>query len=248
MDRARGVGQRGRVTGGTQRAELDRDTVAAVVIAKAPEPGRSKTRLSPPCSPSQCAAVAAAALRDTLAVVARARVGRRVLVLDGAVPSWVGDDFEVVPQRGAGLDERLAAAFTDVAGPAILVGMDTPQLTAGRVEDLVDRLCDPDVDVVLGPALDGGYWTIGIREPDERVFVGVPMSRPDTCAAQLERLSELGLATALAPTMRDVDRFDDARAVAEAVPGGRFAAAVRAVERSLATSAPAGAERATSRP
>lgn len=98
------------------------------VIAKAPEPGRSKTRLSPPCTPRQAAALAEAALDDTLAAVRAAPViARRVLVLDGAPGDWA-DGFEILAQRGGGLDERLAAAFTDLDGPLFLVGMDTPQL------------------------------------------------------------------------------------------------------------------------
>ncbi|HET6551139.1 MAG TPA: DUF2064 domain-containing protein, partial [Solirubrobacter sp.] len=101
---------------------------ALIVIAKAPVPGRVKTRLSPPCTPAEAAALASAALHDTLAAALRARrAGRRVVALDGAAGPWPG--FEVIPQRGRGLDERLAAAFEDVGGPAFLVGMDTPQVT-----------------------------------------------------------------------------------------------------------------------
>ena len=103
---------------------------ALVVIAKAPVAGRSKTRLTPPCTPEQAAALATAALADTLAAVAATPGGgRRVVVLDGAPGSWLRPGFEVIAQRGAGLGERLAAAFADVGEPALIVGMDTPQLT-----------------------------------------------------------------------------------------------------------------------
>ena len=72
------------------------------MIAKAPVPGRVKTRLSPPCTPEQAAALARAALRDTFAAASRARhAGRRVAVLDGEPGPWVPRDFEVIPQRGA---------------------------------------------------------------------------------------------------------------------------------------------------
>src|SRR5215208_6714786 len=76
---------------------------ALLVIAKAPVPGRVKTRLSPPCTPEQAATLAAAALRDTLEAAAASRRARRlVLALDGSAPSWLPPGIEVIPQRGPG--------------------------------------------------------------------------------------------------------------------------------------------------
>jgi len=96
-------------------------TAALVVIAKAPLPGRSKTRLCPPCTPHEAAALAEAALRDTLAAVLAAPVrARRVLVLDGEPGRWLPAGIEVIAQRGDGLGARLAAAFADVGGSAFL--------------------------------------------------------------------------------------------------------------------------------
>ncbi len=107
------------------------EDVTLLVIAKEPVAGRVKTRLSPPFSPAQAAAWPQAALHDTLDVVSRTPARRRVLVFDGDPAGWVMPGWEVVAQRGDGLDERLAAAFADTGpGPALLVGMDTPQLTA----------------------------------------------------------------------------------------------------------------------
>ena len=83
------------------------------------------------------------------------------------------------------------------------------------------------MDAVLGPALDGGYWAIGLKEPDMRVFDGVPMSTPHTGSAQLVRLRALGLRTAALPALRDVDTIEDARRVAREAPATRFARAVR---------------------
>jgi glycosyltransferase A (GT-A) superfamily protein (DUF2064 family) len=83
-------------------------------------------------------------------------------------------------------------------------------------------------DAVLGPALDGGYWAIGLREPDRRLFEGVPMSSPHTCREQLERLAAHGRSVALLPQLRDVDLIDDARAVAKLAPSSRFATALAA--------------------
>ncbi len=100
--------------------------VQLLVIAKAPVAGRSKTRLSPPCSPEEAAWLAEAALACTLQAVALTPASRRVLVLDGEPGAWMPDGFQVLPQRGAGLDERLAAAFEDAGAPSLLIGMDTP--------------------------------------------------------------------------------------------------------------------------
>lgn len=203
-----------------------------IVIAKAPLAGRSKTRLCPPRTPEEAALIAEAALADTLGVVidASRRLGARpVLVLDGDAGPWLPGGVRVVPQRGDGLDERLAAAFDDVGGPAFLVGMDTPQITIEVVVDAVERLLAPGVDAVLGPAADGGWWAIGLRHADRRVFVGVTMSTATTCREQRERLGSLGLAIAELGVMRDVDVFDDALAVAAEAPGTRFATAVASV-------------------
>ena len=200
-----------------------------IVIAKAPRPGFSKTRLSPPCTPEQAAALAEAALRDTLAAVAAAPAEERILALDGEPGAWLdGGGFGVIAQRGGGLEERLAAAFDDAGGPALLVGMDTPQLTPPLLVEAWDALMAPAVDAVLGAAGDGGYWAIGLRKADPRVFDSIPMSVDHTCRAQRERLVELGLRHVELPELLDVDTIDDARLVAAQAPGSRFAAALAA--------------------
>jgi rSAM/selenodomain-associated transferase 1 len=201
---------------------------ALIVLAKTPVAGRVKTRLCPPCTPDDAARLAAAALADTLAAVtATPGVARRVLVLDGASGPWVPPGFDVLPQRGGGLDERLAAAFADVGGPALLVGMDTPQVTPGMLRAGLDALAC--TDAVLGRAPDGGYWAIGLRRAHDALFHGVPMSADDTGAAQLRRLREQGLQVALLPPLRDVDTIADAHAVAADCPeGAAFPAALAA--------------------
>lgn len=202
---------------------------ALLVIAKEPVPGRVKTRLTPPCTAEQAAAVARAALEDTLAAAeAVERDVRRVLVLDGEPGDWVPEGFEVVPQRGDGLAERLAAAFEDVGGPAFLVGMDTPQVTTELLEAGLDAVLAGDA--AFGAALDGGYWGIGLPEADARVFEQVPMSADNTGAVQRARLAILGLSTRTLPPLRDIDTIEDARAVALETPGGRFAAALAEIE------------------
>lgn len=199
-------------------------------MAKAPVAGRSKTRLCPPCTPAEAAKLAEAALADTLhavaALAANAARVRAVLALDGEPGEWLPPGFTVVAQRGRALDERLANAWDDVGGPGFQIGMDTPQVTPAGLDAALATLDAPGTDAVLGGATDGGWWGIGLRRPDRRAFLGVPMSTPGTGTAQLARLGSLGLAVAMLPEMRDVDRFDDALAVAAEAPASRFAAAV----------------------
>ncbi|MFE3736987.1 DUF2064 domain-containing protein [Streptomyces sp. NPDC059134] len=198
-----------------------------LVIAKAPLPGRVKTRLTPPFTPGEAAALAEAALADTLAVVLAAPARRRVLVLDGAPGPWLPPGIEVIPQSAGTLDERLAAAFGQCAGPALLVGMDTPQLTT----DLLAPALAPDAwrgcDAWFGPAADGGFWALGLAVPQPELVRGVPMSVPGTGAAQRGRLTAAGLRVRDLPELRDVDTAHDAELVAALAPGSRFAAVHR---------------------
>jgi len=210
---------------------------ALAVIAKAPIAGRVKTRLCPPLTPSQAAALAGAALEDTLAAVAATPTHRRVLVLEGEAGDWVPEGFEVIPQRGDGLAERLADAFATIGEPTLLVGMDTPQVTAQMLIEATALLRMEGVDAVQGDADDGGYWAIGLRRPDPAAFAGVPMSLDHTGAAQRARLAELGLAVADLPALRDIDTIDDAVVVAALAPRSRFAAALHAVDDPTASAA-----------
>lgn len=201
---------------------------ALIVIAKAPVAGRSKTRLCPPCTPEQAAELARAALEDTLAAVLATPARRRVIVLEGEPGSWLPDGFEVIPQRGDGLEERLAAAFEDVGEAAFLVGMDTPQITAAHLVEGLEALgSQPSV---YAPSEDGGYWAIGLRTPDRAVFTGIPMSVEETGARQRERLVERGLGIVDLPPLLDVDTIEDARTVAELAPQTRFARTLAAIE------------------
>jgi rSAM/selenodomain-associated transferase 1 len=198
-------------------------------MARTPLPGGSKTRLCPPCTLEQAAALAEAALGDTLEAVVATRAARRVLALEGLPGGWIPDGFDVIPQRGEGLGERLAAAFADTGAPALAIGMDTPQVTPGILNGALDTLSSSGIDSVVGPAEDGGYWAIGLREADSRIFDGVPMSTAATCEAQIKRLNRLGLTTSMLPHLRDVDYFEDARAVSARCAGSRFEQAFQQV-------------------
>ncbi len=201
--------------------------VTLLVIAKEPIAGRVKTRLSPPLHPEQAAALAEAALLDTLHAVALTPAARKILVFEGDPSGRVPSGWEVKAQQGDGLDERLAGAFAHVDGAALLVGMDTPQVTSALLSRGVAALLEPCVDAVIGPACDGGYWSVGLARPTPEAFLGIPMSLSSTLAHQHARLRELGLRVEVGPRLRDVDTVADAVAVAHEARTTRFAMALR---------------------
>lgn len=202
-------------------------------MAKEPVAGRVKTRLCPPCTPEQAAAIAEAALADTLDAAVASGADEVVVALDGRPGTWLPSGVHVVPQPDAGFDRRLAQAWADVTAltghGGIQVGMDTPQLSPALLDDAMEALGGHDVDAVLGPAADGGWWAIGLHAADERIFAGVPMSTDRTGEEQRRRLESLDLRVADLPVLVDVDHFDEAVDVAELVPESRFADAVRSV-------------------
>jgi glycosyltransferase A (GT-A) superfamily protein (DUF2064 family) len=205
-----------------------------IVIAKEPIPGLVKTRLTPPYTPVEAAALAEAALADTLAAVAEAHVTRRVLALAGTPGRWLPPGFDVIGQRGGGLDERIAWALADARaswpGPAVLIGMDTPQVTPELLAAAAEPLTSGTADATFGMAEDGGFWLLGLREIDPALVLGVPMSQPDTGARQLRRLVEAGLRVLPLPALTDVDTADEAERIAAVLPDSRFAACLRALQ------------------
>lgn len=214
-------------------------SVTTVVLAKAPEPGRVKTRLCPPATPELAAAIASAALLDTLDATAGlpgdtvvALTGNRAAATGAAELAAALDGLGVVAQRGDGLAARIAAAHADALArhpgrPTLQVGMDTPQASTALLSRCADRLTEPGVDAVLGPANDGGWWVLGLRDPLAAAALhGVPMSTAETGDRTLDALRAAGLRVVLAEPLTDVDTAAEAVAVAAQVPGSRFARAV----------------------
>lgn len=199
-----------------------------LVIAKAPDPGHVKTRLCPPCTVEQAASIASAALRDTFAAVSAADPARRVVAFDGAAGPWIPAGYELVEQVRGGLADRLDAAFRwvastgDGASPMMVLAMDTPQISSTDITAALRVLGEPGVDAVLGPAFDGGYWTIGFTAEvvSARIglFDGVPMSTPRTAEAQVATLESLGLNYRILASLRDLDTWIDAVAIAQEFP------------------------------
>jgi glycosyltransferase A (GT-A) superfamily protein (DUF2064 family) len=177
-----------------------------VVLAKSPVPGRVKTRLTPPFTPTEAARLAEAALVDTLHAAAGAAVRRVLLVLDGE------------PATGSRLGSRCArsAGGRSTSGsrtpwsapgktstlPVLLVGMDTPQVTADDLGHAVDRLLADGTDAVLGPATDGGYWALGCAARTSSTCGRCRCRRPTTGRRQLDRLQACDLRVRLLKTRR----------------------------------------------
>ncbi len=232
-----------------------------LVMAKAPVPGRVKTRLCPPltsgeaaalaaglCPPltsGEAAALAAAALMDPMDAVDAlpAAIGRpvnRILALDGSLVDAVDglgiagrlrstpdrSGWGRIPQRGTSFAVRLVLAHSDAAGAGavVQVGMDTPQLTPDLLGEAAATVSSRSVDAVIGPAADGGWWALGVRDARmTRALGNVPMSTPDTGELTVRALRDDGLRVAVLPVLTDVDTVPDAFTVSAAAPDTRFA-------------------------
>jgi rSAM/selenodomain-associated transferase 1 len=211
--------------------------VRALVVAKAPLPGRVKTRLGAHVGMEAAARLAAAALLDTLATC-RAAFTECHLALEGdvadaldanalrrALKGWI-----VHQQRGHGLGERLVRAHVDAAGtgPTVQVGMDTPQLTTDDLHAVAEAASTGDA--VLGPATDGGWWVLALSDPSAAaVLADVPMSRPDTFASTRRALVAAGQTVRVGHELTDVDTVHEAARVAGSLTGGHFLQAWRTV-------------------
>ncbi|MDL5160323.1 TIGR04282 family arsenosugar biosynthesis glycosyltransferase [Actinomycetospora termitidis] len=225
-------------SGATGNAAVAR---VVLVLAKAPVPGRAKTRLTPPATPEGAAGIAAAALLDTLDAAAAVPNARVVVALEGDLADAVrGDEIAaavaghtVVRQRGDSLGERIEAAHADTAAlypgaATVQVGMDTPQLDAARL-DAALRHVQTSALAAFGVAHDGGWWAMALRDPRRAAIIaGIPTSRDDTGARTLAALHDALGADAVAEldALSDVDTAADAAAVAALAPHGRFARAV----------------------
>ena len=153
--------------------------MTVLVLAKSPSPGRSKTRLQSRWTPTQAAALAEASLADTLATVAGSGLPFEV-VLDGDPGPWLPTGSTVRSQVNGSHAERIHAALRGARGPALLIGMDTPQVTGALLHVGLGALTRHEAS--LGLARDGGWWALGLRDPARgaRLVLTVPTSTPHT--------------------------------------------------------------------
>lgn len=189
-----------------------------LIFAKAPEPGRVKTRLAAEIGNVEAARI----YREMgLSVVNRVAKGpyRTIVCFDppdarNAMIEWLGiQELDLRPQSSGNLGTRLRLAFRDgfrEADQVCAVGTDVPLLDSGRVELAFAALAGPDQpDVVLGPAFDGGYYLIALRQPQPDLFRQIPWSTDRVLETSLRRAKERHLRVELLSALPDVDRPAD---------------------------------------
>ncbi len=190
---------------------------ALVVVAKRPMPGETKTRLCPPLEPDQAAELYRCFLLDTVDLMARADGARPIIAYtppeaEGYFRQIAPQGFDLIPQQGENLGQRLnnivevclSMGYAQVA----IMNSDGPTLPAAHLQRAFDRLDLPEVDVVLGPSEDGGYYLIGLKRSYPALFQ-VTMSTPTVLQETLRRAEELGLHVECLPTWYDVDTPGD---------------------------------------
>jgi len=184
------------------------------VMAKAPRPGKVKTRLSPPLTLEQTAALNTQFLRDTTENLATipASAGLISYTPAGDEALFAGllpETFALVPQRGDGFGERLLAAAEDILaigyGAVCLIDSDSPTVPAQAYAQAVEALARPGCRVVLGPSDDGGYYLIGLKHPHPEPFERIAWSTGAVFEETLERCREANLEVVVLPTWYDVD-------------------------------------------
>ena len=199
----------------------DRHTGMLIIMAKQPRAGAVKTRLCPPLTPAQAEALYSAFLRDTILLVAAAAQLAGVTPAlayappdaEGYFRALVPNSFVLLPQLGADLGARLrnlpaqarAAGFT----VAVMISSDSPTLPPALVARTFSELARPDVDVVLGPCTDGGYYLIGLNADQPALFTGISWSTDQVMGQTLAAAAGAGLRVALLPSWFDTDTADD---------------------------------------
>lgn len=182
---------------------------ALVLFAKAPIPGRVKTRLTPPLSPEQAAEFHWACVCDAWERVEQMTAASRYFYSDNALPNpeSPAPPQQVALQRGADLGDRMLNCFQDLRARGhhrvLIVGSDSPTLPPAYIAQGLEAL--ERADAVLGPSEDGGYYAIGCREPYPEMFAGVPWSSGETLQRTEASLRALGLRVHHLPTWYDVD-------------------------------------------
>jgi rSAM/selenodomain-associated transferase 1 len=196
-----------------------------LVVAKQPAPGQTKTRLCPPLTPIQAANLYDCFLRDTLDTMRKIPGVQRVI---GFLPedaqgyfNQLAPDMGLVCQRGAALGERLDHLLTDaLAGGsqrAVVMDSDSPTLPAAYISQAFEQLAN--ADVVLGPTQDGGYYLIGLKQPQSHLLRQVQMSTPNVLSDTLALAESTGLDVSLLPAWYDVDTIADLHQLDQEIAG-----------------------------
>lgn len=189
-----------------------------VIVAKEPMPGKVKTRLSPEISAADAAGLYRCFLLDrikgigAMTGVARgvAYTPKEAIKTFSALPL---DGFELFPQRGADLGERLNNIFLDKLGNGYdavsIVDSDSPDLPNSLIRESLQLLLSKQAEVVFGPCHDGGYYLVGMRKPHPDLFRNISWSTASVLSLSLEKSRKLGLNVKLLSFWNDLDTFED---------------------------------------
>jgi len=181
------------------------------IFAKWPESGKVKTRLAQAVSPQWAAEIARAFLLDTLHRLRDLPVEKVVVFApssqQAAFAALIPPGLSLAPQVDGNLGERLHAFFADTHDPTVVIGTDSPSLPVSLIDQAFQSL--QTVDVVIGPATDGGYYLLGCRGHHPALFHGIDWSTSRVTQQTTERLRQLGLSLAVLPPWYDVDTSDD---------------------------------------
>jgi rSAM/selenodomain-associated transferase 1 len=198
---------------------------ALVVVAKRPSVGKTKTRLSPPLSGSEAAALYRCLLLDTLDLMSQVPGVQPIIAyLPQDAGAFFRDiappGFDLLPQRGDDLGQRLDNVLRRCLelgySQAVVMNSDGPTLPAAYLQKAFVQLDDSAVDVVLGPSEDGGYYLIGLKSPCSALFEGIVMSTSTVAQETLHRAGQISLKVSCLPRWHDVDTLTDLdRLVAE---------------------------------
>lgn len=198
-------------------ADMRKRACALAVMTKAPRAGKVKTRLTPPLTPEEAAALNICFLRDTTAAISEAAANGRargiaVYTPAGAEEAYaeiLPEAFELVPQRGDGFGERLAFATEDLLSlgfeSACLIDSDSPTVPPRIFAEAAEILSQPDDTVVLGPSDDGGYYLIGLKKLHRPFFEEIDWSTERVLDQTIGRARQIGLKVHLLPAWYDVD-------------------------------------------
>lgn len=187
------------------------------VFAKFPKPGKAKTRLIPALGAKGAADLHDQMVRHTLDRVGEVLTNRGTLAkvwtaLDDhqVFASHFQTKFPCEPQVDGDLGQKMNSAFTRMLGQvdaAVIIGTDCPDISPGLLRSALDAL--RRVDVVLGPADDGGYYLIGLTRPTPSLFESMEWSTSSVLEQTMQRAKSLGLSVQLLPMLSDVDQPED---------------------------------------
>ena len=174
------------------------------ILTRSPTPGRVKTRLIPALGAERAAALHAAMVHETLRRVAAAGLEARVH-LDGDLEDPFARGLmdlgaALVPQASGDLGDRILAALSG-PGRALVLGTDCVAFEPAWLQ----RAAASPAPVVIGPAEDGGYWTLAVERAQPELFQGVPWSTDGVLAATMQAAGRLGLKVETLPTCYDID-------------------------------------------